>query len=493
MTLNKKDSSYNQIVKATSIYSGSQAINIALGLIRTKVIAILLGPAGVGLIGVYQSMIEMIRSLGTLGMEPGTIREIAKAANEEDKHLLGKSIFVFDRWFVFAACIGMFICILFSYPLSYWIFDDKEHALPIALLSIAVFFAIITIGRSVILQGMRKISYLAKATIGESMLGLLIIIPIYYFFGIAGVIPALIINSLIVYFCIHYYYKKLEVRSVSVPFSEVVNTGKRILKLGLFVLVAGVVNAASMFIVRTYLAHELDLSTVGLFQSAWTITSVYVALILGSTRTDYFSRLCSIIDNKAETKKLVNEQSYIVLVIAAPVVIGLLLFSHLALFLLYSSRFTGAGEILQWMVIGTYLKILATPIATILLAKSKGRLYLFSEVLFFATYLLSCYLLFPQMGVAATGFGYLIAYVVYLFAIFIICNNISGFAWSIDVLKMIAVNALFITIALCITHIQSEYILIFGCVLFFLSLIYAFLKLKRVFSLNELKDWFRKK
>src|SRR5436305_15174455 len=42
----KAESSYGQILKSSAWIGGSQAANIALGIVRTKAMAILLGPAG---------------------------------------------------------------------------------------------------------------------------------------------------------------------------------------------------------------------------------------------------------------------------------------------------------------------------------------------------------------------------------------------------------------------------------------------------------------
>ena len=45
--------SYHRILRSTSIIGGASFINIAIGVLRTKVLAVLLGPAGVGLASLY--------------------------------------------------------------------------------------------------------------------------------------------------------------------------------------------------------------------------------------------------------------------------------------------------------------------------------------------------------------------------------------------------------------------------------------------------------
>ena len=52
--------SYRQIFRASSIISGAQALNYLIGLARIKVVALLIGPAGVGLFGVYTSALAFV-------------------------------------------------------------------------------------------------------------------------------------------------------------------------------------------------------------------------------------------------------------------------------------------------------------------------------------------------------------------------------------------------------------------------------------------------
>lgn len=486
----EKETSYNQILKSTGIFGGSQVLVIIIGIIRTKVIALLLGPAGVGIIGIYQSIIDMLRTGCVLGIDTGGIREIA--VNRENKILEGKTIYRLNWWFLATALLGFAVCALFCYPISNWAFDSDAYAIPIALLSICIFLAILTIGRSVILQGLRQISYMAKSAVWGSLIGLFITLPLYYFLGLKGIIPAFIVTSLILYFCTEYYYRKLNVKPIRTSNREVFEAGVSTLKLGLYIVIAGIINTGSMFLVRTYISRELDIDAAGLFQSAWTITNVYLGLILKSMGSDFFPRLSAIAEEKEEVKKLVNEQTYIVLVIAVPIIIIMLLFSEFALSVLYSSKFIYAGAILQWQVLGTFLKVLSWPVSFIILAKNKGLLFLISEIVFYAVYLIGCYLLFPVYGLDAVGIGYLIAYIVYFPLVFIIGRSISGFTWSREVAMMAGINLLLVCGAFYISQNKGINIWIFGSGIFLLSLLYSFLKLKKVFSLEDLKNWFRK-
>lgn len=489
----KKETSYSQILKSTGIFGGSQILVIIIGIVRAKAIALLLGPAGVGIIGIYQSIVDMLRVGCGLGLDTGGIREVAAANSLEDKTLLGKTIYRLNRWFLVAAFLGFTACIAFCRPISIWAFGTSEYMLSIVLLSIPVFLAILTTGRSVSIQGMRKVSYMAQYEVWGSLVGLLVALPLYYILGLKGIVPAFIIGSLILYFFVEFYYKKLNVRLIKTPRKEVFEAGLSTLKLGVFVVISGIISTASMFFVRAYISRNLDVEAAGLFQSAWTITAVYLGLILKSMGADFFPRLSSIVEEKTEIKKLVNEQTYIVLVISVPVIIGMLLFSEFALSVLYSSKFTNAENILQWQILGSILKLLSWPIAFIMLAKKKGLIFLFSEAVFYISYLAAGYFLFPQYGLDAVGMGYLIAYMIYLPLIVLIGWRISGFVWSREIIGMVAIGLVLICAAFYISRTEEVNTWIFGSALLLISLSYSFYKLKKVFSLEDLKNWFSKK
>src|SRR5262245_39480801 len=58
---------YSQILKSSVLIGGSQAANIGIGIIRTKAMALLLGPAGYGLFGIFGTIANMAQSIAGMG------------------------------------------------------------------------------------------------------------------------------------------------------------------------------------------------------------------------------------------------------------------------------------------------------------------------------------------------------------------------------------------------------------------------------------------
>lgn len=492
-TLTKKDESYKQIVKSTGIFGGSQVVIILLGIVRTKFAAFLLGTLGVGLIGIFQSIVDMIRSISVLGVDTSGVKEIADAEANKNQEEFEKTVSTFRLWFSLTAFLGLFICIAFCFPISLWAFQTPEYAMHIAGLSLCVFFGILATGRSVTLQGMRQIGFMAKAGIWTALASLIIIVPMYYFWDTQAIVPSLIVGSLVFFFFSDYYYRKLKVRKVKVNNQEAFEAGTNTLKLGLYILLSSILSTVAMFVIRAYIARTDSIEAAGLFQAVWVITTVYLGLILKSMGADYFPRLSAISSKDDEIKSLVNEQTFIVLLISTPIIVGMLLFSKFILMMFYSIEFIEASELLRWQLVGSLFKIVSWPMAFVLLAKSKGKLFLLSEVIFYISYLVSAYMLYPIYAINALGIAYLIAYIIYLITILIMCKKIAGFEWSKEITPVLSINIILVILPfICLAYFDKTGFII-GLLLLITSVYYSFSKLKNIFSLEDIKKWLNRK
>ena len=58
---------YGQILKSSALIGGSSVLNLGIGMVRTKAMAVLLGPAGFGLMGLYGSIADLAVSIAGYG------------------------------------------------------------------------------------------------------------------------------------------------------------------------------------------------------------------------------------------------------------------------------------------------------------------------------------------------------------------------------------------------------------------------------------------
>jgi len=70
---------YRSILKATSIFGSTQILQILVGLVRSKFVALLIGATGMGLSSMYMSSLTMIITIFGLGISSSVVRDLSKA------------------------------------------------------------------------------------------------------------------------------------------------------------------------------------------------------------------------------------------------------------------------------------------------------------------------------------------------------------------------------------------------------------------------------
>lgn len=485
-------SSYKEIIKTTGIYGTSQLVNIVLGIVRSKLTAILIGTVGIGTIGIFQSVIDLTRSATGLGLDTGATKKIA-ITNSSSRSDLPQMLYSVNILYLFTAILGGLFCIIFAKPISTWAFDSPDYSSSVVYLSVAVIIITFTAGLTSCLQGMRKITYMALASTLGSLFSLLVMIPIYYFLRVDGIIWVFICSNLVVLFVALFFYRKVDIKIVKIPFKEIWKNGREIVSLGIYIVLAGILSAGSLFLVRIDINSSQGIDQVGLFQAAWLTITMIWGIVLRTANSDFLPRLCSVADQSERIKRYVNEQTHIILFIAVPLVIGLLTYAKLVLNILYTSEFTGAVATFRWHLVGMLFKLIATPIAMVMLAKNKGGLHFICEAVFWGVYLTSYYLLSPIMGFEATGIAYLVAYIVYMPMVLIVSHKISGAMWDLPIFHSLWVNSLLIAILYVISKEYPHFFTIAGSIFLFIVLGYSLFRLRKIINYREVIKWLRNK
>ena len=95
-----------QALKSAALIGGSSAAAIAVGIVRNKAMAMLLGPAGIGLMGVYASIADVVRSVAQMGVNSSGVRQIAEAVASEDDRRIARTVMALRRIAVGLALLG---------------------------------------------------------------------------------------------------------------------------------------------------------------------------------------------------------------------------------------------------------------------------------------------------------------------------------------------------------------------------------------------------
>src|ERR1035438_3346860 len=111
-------SSHRQIFKSTALIGGTQVINMGIGIVRTKALALMLGPAGMGLAGLYMTATGLIGSVTGLGLNASGVRQIAEATSTNDEIRVARTIITLRRVSLISGVFGMLLLLALAPTLS---------------------------------------------------------------------------------------------------------------------------------------------------------------------------------------------------------------------------------------------------------------------------------------------------------------------------------------------------------------------------------------
>ena len=428
-------STYGHILKSTALVGGSSVLNLVIGMVRAKSMAILLGPAGFGLFGLYSSIANLTQSVAGMGINSSGVRQIAAAVGSGDSEQIARTTIVLRRIAVLLGLLGAVLLVIFAKQVSILTFGTDRRTSGVILLSIAVFFNLVSAGQGALIQGMRRISDLVKISVLGALLGTSITIPLVYFFRERGVVPSLVGVAAVALATSWWYSRKVRIQATSMAVSEVGQEAGSLLKLGFAFMTTGLMTMGSAYIVRIAILHNLGIEATGLYQSAWTLGVLYVGFVLQAMGADFYPRLTASAYDNVKCNQLVNEQARVSLLLAGPGVIATLTFAPVVIALFYSAKFGGAVGILRWICLGATLQVVSWPMGFIIVAKGKQGLYFWSELAWTIVHIGLAWLFVGYFGLTGAGIAFFASYVFHVVLIYAIVRRCSGFRPSTENLK----------------------------------------------------------
>ena len=479
---------YRQIFKNTSLIGGSAFINILIGMIRTKFIAVLLGPTGIGLMGIYDSLTVTFSTFWGFGLSTSGVRQIAMVKNLNAPLKEAAVIKSLQTALFWLGMLGMFCMLLLSSLLSQWSFGNKDYTLAIAALSLTVLLNSIASGQNSVLQGCRCISVIAqKNTIGP-LIATALVIPCYYFWRQNGIVIGMIIYTSVYLAISCYYVRKQKLPSQAIAFGKQFHEICTMLQLGCCLMISGFLTMLCNYIVIVLMVRYLGLSDRGIYQAAMTLSSILIGFVLNAMATDYYPRLSECIHHRAKLYESVNTQIAISILLGLPLLLGICIFSPIAILLLYTAEFAPTQYLIPFFLIGMLGKLFALPLGYIILARGEGRIYLFTEVVQNMLSLGTMYLGIIFYGIWGAAIAFSLSSILYLGQIIVVVFLRyhfvpSRFVWG----QMFLGIALLSCGASCLLIKNCWLYYSIGSTFFVIVVIGCFLQLQKKLEINLLR------
>lgn len=423
--MSSEPGSYRRILKSTAIMGGATFVSIVIGLVRTKLFALLLGPAGVGLLGLFQSLVQAAASASQLGLNVAGVVLLAERSAAPDQARHARSAL----WLAtgVAALVGGLLVWTFREPLAQWVTGSEYHGDSVGWLGVGVALTVVAGSFLAVLQAHRRIGDLARVTIWGAFVSAVVGVVLVYLFGTQGIVAALIavpagtliIAALFVHDLALVQWRSLEMR-------QMVPLWRALIQTGAVLWATAVAGAAAQAAARAIIARQAGLEAAGLFQAAGGVSATNLTLLLAAMAADYYPRMSVAAGDPAEATNLARQQLEVALLLAAPLLIGVSCAAPLVLNLLYSAEFMGAANLLQWQVLGDILRLAGWTFGIVLVSRGDGKSYLVGEVGFAVIYVALILMLLPALGIEAAGIAYVAAYAAHASYFTLVCWRSHG-------------------------------------------------------------------
>jgi PST family polysaccharide transporter len=417
-----------RMLKVTAAMGLSGALVIALSAVRTKLVALELGPEGVGTLALLVSFLAFATVIGGLGVGSAAVREIAAADTGPDKSLRDALRSTLYRISLLLGLATAALIALTARTVAGTILGDYGLTDETRVCAIAGFLAILAAAPASDLNGLRRIRSLAVlqslAAIAATAATLIA------FLADASLLPVVLVAPPAALAVAAFFYAGTLPRPhVAVPPRQRLRYSGRLVSVGTgFVLNAGVA-AAGALVLRLLIESDLGRAGTGEFQAAFVIATYLVTLVYTAYATDFMPLLSSLRDDPVRLNQATNTQLMVGILIATPVIVGLIALAPAAVSVLYSSSFEEAPDVLRLMLLGEAARLAGWTLTYILVARSIP-LFIAFEVAYNGLFVVATAVLLPGLGLEATAVAYVVAQVGGVVAALALGRRVSGFRLS---------------------------------------------------------------
>ena len=398
----------------TSIYSAaSTTISLLVKLITNKIIAVYLGTSGMFLIGQLKDFLKIGNTLGTMGIETGTVKYSSELNEKENnfKDLLATSfkIHLFTSLIIIALILFFYNYLTVS--LSEEMSEMNNYFFKYILCFSILSFSIQTFIMSV-LNGLKKIKIFIFINILATIIsgGVLIYLVVNYL--TIGAYYALILSpiiTLITALIISLFLKPFKLNFLNSVFK--LQHFKNLSNFSLMAIIAPLCLISATFIVRYYIYEEFDSNHAGSWEAMWRISAIYL-LFLTTTFKFYLVPTFTNLENnslKKEVFKIWKTTLPIIIIIT----LGVYISKDLIINILFTSEFNLVNSLILFHLLGDIIKINCWVLGNILVAKAKTNHFILFQLEWSIIFVFLSIILVNIYGFVGLSIAYFITYIIH--------------------------------------------------------------------------------
>jgi len=383
-------------------------------LVVNKIISIYIGPAGIALIGQYQSVLAMITTLGNGAVNVGVTKYVSQHHDDHEKrnsYISAAIIIVIIFSFLMGSCV-----FFASKYLSLELLKTDGYSLVFKILGISLVLIGLNSLILSILNGLKKIKQYVTVIIVSSVFTLAISSALTMKYHLAGFLySSIIIQVSVFFFSLRTLLQLLKKQEFSFKFRKKINLEviKKLFAFSLMSVVTIVAAQLNQIAIRDYLISHFSIEQAGYWQAVWKISDMYLMVIITALTTYYLPKL-SELNSKHEIRKemIAGYKVIIPFVLVSAAMIYLL--RDFIIEMLFTPQFMEMRTLFAFQLVGDFFKIISWVLSSLMVAKAMTKTYIFTEIIFSITFYLLTITLTKYYGLQGVTVAFAVNYILYL-------------------------------------------------------------------------------
>lgn len=438
------------ILRATVLLSSSSVISILISLVAAKAYALLIGVSGVATMGLLQGLAALVGMWAGLGISSGLVREGAGAIERGDSVWLRALVGAAWVWSWLLGSLAVGLLLVFHRPIALTMLGGEDPS-AVALMAASLVFSLANSIYLGMLNAHHRIGALARIGVLNTLTSTLASLSLIVWLGLDGIALSIVAGA-ILNWAVTRAAARRELPALGGPVSaaELARAAVILLRFGLPFTLSQFVGTGIQAVLPVLVLNMLGRDSVGYYRAAMGIAGGYLGFLIVAMGQDYYPRLAAVRDAPGKMADLVNLQHRLVLLMAAPLILGLLALAPILVPLLYTDEFTPAVAVLEWLLAADLLKFASWAIGMVILARCSSSMLLAVEVFTGCNLLVTSWLLVSSLGLVGIGIAFLITYMVHYLVVWLIVRREIGLRISEQNRRMLAILLLAVVLILAL-------------------------------------------
>lgn len=399
-------------LKAGFTFATSTGIKLAANLISVKIIAIVVGAQGLGQLGQFMSVMNMVTTLAGGGIFTGVMKYVAEHRNTPDQldnYLSSSSSISLTA----SAVVALVLCVCATF-ISRLLLGTAEYTGVIYALAVVQFLIAANNFAIAIVNGHEDVKGYAVITVAGSITGTVILYALTVYFKLKGAMYGLILMpAALSAFSVPYvlFRKRVALYQLVPKYNHKI--ALQLLNYTAMLCVTVCTMPLAQIALRKLIEKYADWTAVGYWQGIIKLSDAYLMFIHVVLGNYYLPKLASK-HNSHDMNLEVLRAAKIIVPVTALMSCSVYLARDIIIKLLFSDSFVPMRDYFAFQMIGDFLKICAYTLGYVAVAKAMTKMYIIAEIVQSVVFVLIALFFLQVAGPIGITYAYATNYLIYL-------------------------------------------------------------------------------